>query len=97
MKNPQPFTFKDTNTTSLTKTVKKEEAPLTKTNSVDTMVANLVTELMNAATSFHKLHLKVTGVGSYASHKALNELYDALPDHADDVAEGYQGATEVHK
>ena len=95
MKNPQPFTFKDTNTTSLTKTVKKEEAPLTKTNSVDTMVANLVTELMNAATSFHKLHLKVTGVGSYASHKALNELYDALPDHADDVAEGYQGATEV--
>ena len=95
MKNPQPFTFKDTNTTSLTKTVKKEEAPLTKNNSVDTMVANLVTELMNAATSFHKLHLKVTGVGSYASHKALNELYDALPDHADDVAEGYQGATEV--
>ena len=95
MKNPQPFTFKDTNTTSLTKTVKKEEAPLTKTNSVDTMVANLVTELMNAATSFHKLHLKVTGVGSHAAHLALKELYDALPDHADDVAEGYQGATEV--
>jgi len=95
MKNPQPFTFKDTNTTSLIKTVKKEEAPLTKTNSVDTMVANLVTELMNAATSFHKLHLKVTGVGSHAAHLALKELYDALPDHADDVAEGYQGATEV--
>jgi DNA-binding ferritin-like protein len=95
MKNPQPFTFKDTNTISLTKTVKKEEAPLTKTNSVDTMVANLVTELMNAATSFHKLHLKVTGVGSHAAHLALKELYDALPDHADDVAEGYQGATEV--
>jgi DNA-binding ferritin-like protein len=95
MKNPQPFTFKDTNTMSLTKTVKKEEAPLTKTNSVDTMVANLVTELMNAATSFHKLHLKVTGVGSHAAHLALKELYDALPDHADDVAEGYQGATEV--
>ena len=49
---------------------------------------------MNAATSFHKLHLKVTGTGSYAAHKALNELYDALPGHADDLAEGFQGATE---
>jgi DNA-binding ferritin-like protein len=60
----------------------------------DTMTAACVTELMNAATSFHKLHLKVTGAGSYAAHKALNDLYDALPGHADDLAEGYQGATE---
>jgi DNA-binding ferritin-like protein len=60
--------------------------------SVDTMTAACVSELMNAATSFHKLHLKVTGVGSFAAHKALNELYDALPGHADDLAEGYQGA-----
>jgi DNA-binding ferritin-like protein len=49
---------------------------------------------MNATTSFHKLHLKVTGEGSYAAHKALNELYDALPDLADNIAEGFQGATE---
>lgn len=62
--------------------------------SVDTMTAACVTELMNAATSIHKLHLKVTGAGSYAAHKALNELYDALPGHADDLAEGYQGASE---
>lgn len=60
--------------------------------SVDTMTAACVSELMNAATSIHKLHLKVTGAGSYAAHKALNELYDALPGHADDLAEGYQGA-----
>jgi DNA-binding ferritin-like protein len=59
------------------------------------MVSTCVTELMNAATSFHKLHLKVTGPGSYAAHKALNGLYDALPDHADNLAEGYQGAAEV--
>ena len=58
----------------------------------DTMTAACVSELMNAATSFHKLHLKVTGTGSFAAHKALNELYDALPGHADDLAEGYQGA-----
>ena len=63
-------------------------------NPLDTEVSNLITELMNARNSFHKLHLKVTGIGSYASHKALNELYDALPNHADDLAEGYQGASE---
>jgi DNA-binding ferritin-like protein len=54
-----------------------------------------ICELMNSAISFHKLHLKVTGVGSFASHKALNELYDALPDMADGIAEGYQGAAEM--
>ena len=36
----------------------------------------------------------ITGPGSFAAHKALNELYDALPGHADDLAEGYQGASE---
>jgi hypothetical protein len=63
--------------------------------SIDQTTAACVSELMNAGTSFHKLHLKVTGVGSYAAHKALNELYDALPEHADALAEGYQGAAEV--
>ena len=60
----------------------------------DTMTAACATELMNAATSFHKLHLKVKGMGSYAAHKALNDLYDALPGHADTLIEGYQGAAE---
>ena len=63
-------------------------------SSLDNMVSSCATELMNARTSFHKLHLKVTGEGSYAAHKALNELYDALPDHADTLIEGYQGAAE---
>ena len=63
-------------------------------SSLDHMVSSCVSELMNAATSFHKLHLKVTGEGSYAAHQALNELYDALPNHADVLAEGYQGAAE---
>jgi DNA-binding ferritin-like protein len=61
---------------------------------VESLTAACVSELMNAATSFHKLHLKVTGAGSFAAHKALNELYDALPGHADDLAEGFQGASE---
>jgi len=63
-------------------------------SSLDNMVSSCATELMNARTSFHKLHLKVTGEGSYAAHKALNELYDALPDHADTLIEGYQGVAE---
>ena len=54
-----------------------------------------ICEIMNAATAFHKLHLKVTGVGSFAAHKALNELYDGLPGFADSIAEGYQGAAET--
>ena len=44
-------------------------------SSLDTMVSACATELMNARTSIHKLHLKVTGEGSFAAHKALNELY----------------------
>jgi DNA-binding ferritin-like protein len=63
-------------------------------SSLETSTAACVSELMNAATSFHKLHLKITGLGSYAGHKALNEIYEALPDHADDLAEGFQGAAE---
>ena len=63
-------------------------------SSLETKTAALVSELMNAATSIHKMHLKITGLGSYAGHKALNELYDALPGHADDLAEGFQGAAE---
>jgi len=70
----------------------KYSAPTT--GSVDTMTAACVSELMNAATAIHKLHLKVTGTGSHASHIALKELYDALPDHADTLAESFQGASE---
>ena len=61
---------------------------------LDSMTAACVSELMNAATVIHKLHLKVTGSGSFAAHKALNEIYDALPGHADTLVEGYQGASE---
>jgi DNA-binding ferritin-like protein len=73
----------------------KKVAPMLKSASpVDAMVASCVTELMNAATSFHKLHLKVTGPGSYAAHKAL-QGYEKFHDFADDIAEQYQGATQT--
>jgi DNA-binding ferritin-like protein len=56
-------------------------------------VANLSAELLNAQTSFHKLHLKVKNDGSFAAHMALKDLYEAIPDHVDSLVEAYQGAT----
>jgi len=63
-------------------------------SSLDNMTATCATEMMNAAISFHRLHLKVKGDGSYAAHKALGNFYDGLHDFADTLIEGYQGATE---
>ena len=63
-------------------------------SSLDNMVAACAMELMNARNSFHKLHLKVTGEGSYAAHIAIGDFYDGLPGHADTLVEGYQGAAE---
>lgn len=56
--------------------------------------AALAQDMLNAVTSLHRLHLKVTGLGSYAAHKALNQGYDAFGNHADDLVEEYQGAEE---
>lgn len=63
-------------------------------SSLDTMTAACATEMMNAAVSFHRLHLKVTGDGSFAAHKALGEFYEGLHGHADNLVEGYQGVAE---
>ena len=41
--------------------------------------AALVQDMMNAVTSLHRLHLKVTGIGSFAAHKGLD--YDAFSEH----------------
>jgi DNA-binding ferritin-like protein len=63
-------------------------------SSLDTMTAACATEMMNAAVSFHRLHLQVKGEGSYAAHKALGKFYEGLHDQADTLIEGYQGVTE---
>jgi DNA-binding ferritin-like protein len=44
--------------------------------------------------SIHQLHLKISGPGSYAAHKALGNFYEDLPGLIDSVAEQYQGARE---
>lgn len=56
--------------------------------------AQLAAELLELGTSVHKLHLKVTGIGSYAQHKSLGEFYEAIPGLVDSVVEQYQGARE---
>jgi len=63
-------------------------------SSLDNMTAACATEMMNAAVSFHRLHLKITGEGSYAAHKALGDFYDGLHGHADTLVEAYQGVAE---
>ena len=63
-------------------------------SSLDTMTAACATEMMNAAISFHRLHLQVKGEGSYAAHKALGNFYEGLHDQADKLIEGYQGVCE---
>lgn len=54
--------------------------------------AALAQDMLNAVTSLHRLHLKVTGLGSFAAHKGID--YDAFSEHADDLVEEFQGAEE---
>jgi DNA-binding ferritin-like protein len=57
----------------------------------DYKCGELVFELLHSATKTHIAHLLTT---SYAAHKALNEFYDEVVGHADDIAEQMQGITE---
>jgi len=59
-----------------------------------TETAAMLAHAQGLTTSVHQLHLKVTGPGSFAAHKALSEFYTGMPDLVDAVAEQYQGARE---
>jgi DNA-binding ferritin-like protein len=50
-----------------------------------------ITKLLHCTTQVHIYHLICKGPGSFAMHKALNELYDELPDLVDGLAESVQG------
>lgn len=56
--------------------------------------AAMIAHAQSLVTSMHQLHLKVTGPGSLAAHKALGEFYEGMPGLIDSVAEQYQGARE---
>lgn len=51
-------------------------------------VAELTVRLFNLVTFVHLEHFKTA---SYAAHKALEDLYEALPDLIDAYVEHYQG------
>lgn len=53
-----------------------------------TAAGDFIGRLLMAAPIVHILHLQT---GSYAAHKALNELYDSLPNDTDTIAEEFQG------
>ena len=50
-----------------------------------------ISYLMVCRNVLHAMHLKTQGQGSYATHKALNKLYDSLVDHIDNIAEAHAG------
>lgn len=54
----------------------------------DSSYGRFISCLFAARDKAHELHLSSK---SYAQHKALNELYDLLLDHADKMAESFQG------
>lgn len=53
---------------------------------------SVVSLLFNARTNAHIAHLQTK---SYATHKALNEFYDAVVDIADSFAESAQGTQGI--
>jgi len=52
------------------------------------MAGKYVALLFLARDIAHRVHLKTR---SYAEHKALDEFYNGIVEHADDFAEAYQG------
>jgi hypothetical protein len=48
-------------------------------------------KLFQLRDEIHINHLRVTGPGSFAAHKALNKFYDGILDLTDSLIESYQG------
>lgn len=56
---------------------------------------NLIALLFLARDLAHRAHLRVHGPSAYAAHMALNDFYEEIIDHADEIAEVYQGQFDV--
>ena len=61
------------------------------------MFEKLISTLMASRDQAHIFHWQVTGQGSYAMHKALNDYYDEIPDLTDGLVESYQGKHGIVK
>jgi DNA-binding ferritin-like protein len=56
-----------------------------------TAASQFIDKLLVAVDTIHRAHLMTTGVGSFAAHEALGEVYSNLEDDLDRVAEVYMG------
>lgn len=69
----------------LTIAIGKMVAPIEEKES---MMSDLVEKVFTTRTLLHFAHLSTK---SYAAHKALGEMYDAIVDQTDEIAEVYMG------
>ena len=57
--------------------------------------AKFVSKLFESREMAHVYHLQITGEGSYAGHKALDEYYNGILDFIDELIETYQGQYSI--
>lgn len=54
-------------------------------------------KLFQIRDQIHMMHLRASGIGSYAQHKALNDFYEEILDLTDGLIESYQGKYGIIK
>jgi len=57
----------------------------------------LASILVHSRTQAHVFHLGVSGPGSFAAHKALQDYYEEIVDLIDGLVESYQGKNGLIK
>lgn len=60
-------------------------------------MVELISMLLHSRTQAQVFHWVVSGEGSFAAHKALQEYYDGIVDIIDTIVEGYQGKYGIQK
>jgi DNA-binding ferritin-like protein len=57
--------------------------------------AKFLSKMFESREMAHVYHLQITGEGSYAGHKALDEYYSGILDLIDELVETYQGQYNI--
>ena len=57
--------------------------------------AKFLSKMFESREMAHVYHLQITGEGSYAGHKALDEYYNGILDLIDEFVETYSGQYEI--
>jgi DNA-binding ferritin-like protein len=57
--------------------------------------AKFLSKMFESREMAHVYHLQITGDGSYAGHKALDEYYSGILDLIDELVETYQGQYNI--